>query len=209
TGVREIRRGIEIATRQTETRPAILFTTDTPLTIREPNLRYCILERHIQSASGTTLDYDDVSDRLQRGEQLRAEAFQSVPQEDDAFYLGFAENMDNHVLRLNLYCDTLRGTNINQDDPPLVWEFWDGQDWVDLQPDLDDLNLLRHVEPECNELGHRLDNTRGLLRDGRVLLILPRTCTTRELRRDDRALTACSARCRARPLAPPRFATHS
>ncbi len=205
TGVREIRRGIEVATRQTETRPAILFTTDTPLAVREPNLRYFILERHIQSTEGTVLDYDDVSDRLQRGEQLRAEAFQSIPEEGDAFYLGFAENMDNHVIRLNLYCDTLRGTNINQEDPPLVWEYWDGQDWVDLQPDLDDLNLLRHMEPECNDLGHRLDNTRGLLRDGRVLLILPRNCTIRELRVDDRALTACWIRCRARRRGDVRF----
>ncbi|MBV9546576.1 MAG: putative baseplate assembly protein, partial [Chloroflexi bacterium] len=39
TGVREIRRGIEVATRQTETRQAVVFTTDAALTIREPNLR--------------------------------------------------------------------------------------------------------------------------------------------------------------------------
>ncbi len=205
TGIREIRRGIEVATRQTETRPAVLFTTDAPLTVRQPNLRYFILERHIRLSTGTALDYEDVSDRLLRGEQLRAEAFQSIPQEDDAFYLGFADNMDNHVVRLNFYCDTLRGSNINQEDPPLVWEFWDGQDWVDLQPDLEDLTLLRQLEPECVELGHRLDNTRGLLRDGRVLLLLPRTCTTRELRIEDRALTACWVRCRARRRGDARF----
>jgi predicted phage baseplate assembly protein len=205
TGVREIRRGIEVATRQTETRSAVLFTTDTPLTIREPNLRYFILERQIQTPRGVTLEYEDVSERMLRGEPLRAEAFQSVPHEDDAFYLGFADNMDNHVIRLNLYCDTLRGSNINQDDPPLVWEFWDGQNWEDLQPEPNVLALLRQTEPECDELGHRLDNTRGLLRDGRVLLILPRTCAMRELRIEHRAITACWVRCRARRRGEARF----
>lgn len=205
TGTREIRRGIEVATRQTETRPAVLFTTDAPLTVREPNLRYFVLERRVQSAATPTFHYEDVSDRMLRGERLRAEVFQSTPQEDDAFYLGFADNMDSHVLRLNLYCDTLRGSNINQDDPPLVWEYWDGQSWSDLQPDPDVLALLRQMEPECDELGHRLDNTRGLLRDGRVLLIIPRDCTTRELRLQDRALTACWVRCRAERRGEARF----
>jgi len=205
TGTREIRRGIEVATRQTETRPAVLFTTDAPLTVREPNLRYFILERHLHSTTGATHSYEDLSDRMLRGEPLRAEVFQPAPQEDDAFYLGFADNMESHVIRLNLYCDTLRGSNINQDDPPLVWEYWDGQSWMDLQPDPDVLALLRQQEPECEELGHRLDNTRGLLRDGRVLLILPRTCATRELRIEDRALTACWVRCRARRHGEARF----
>jgi predicted phage baseplate assembly protein len=205
TGVREIRRGIEVATRQTETRPAVLFTTDAPLTVREPNLRYFILERRLHTASGGSFGYEDVSDRMLRGEPLRAEVFQSTPQEDDAFYLGFADNMESHVIRLNLYCDTLRGSNINQDDPPLVWEYWDGQSWNDLQPDPAQLALLRQIEAECEELGPRLDNTRGLLRDGRVLLILPRTCTMRELRIESRALTACWVRCRARRHGEARF----
>lgn len=198
TGVREIRRGIEVATRQTETRAAVLFTTDAPLTVREPNLRYFILERLVRSAAGPTFVYEDVSDRLLRGEPTRAEVFQPTPQEGDAFYFGFADNMDSHIIRLNIYCDMLRGSNINQDDPPLVWEFWDGHNWIDLSPPSDDLTLLRHLEPECDELGHRLDNTRGLLRDGRVLLLLPRTCAMREMRIEDRALTACWIRCRAR-----------
>jgi predicted phage baseplate assembly protein len=205
TGIREIRRGIEVATRQTETRPAVLFTTDAPLTIREPNLRYFVLERHVSTGSGGTDSYEDVSDRMLRGEPLRAEVFQTTPQEDDAFYLGFADNMESHILRISLYCDTLRGSNINQDDPPLVWEYWDGQSWNDLQPANDVLALLRQVEPECDELGHRLDNTRGLLRDGRVLLIVPRNCATRDLRIEDRALTACWVRCRARRRGEARF----
>src|SRR5258708_4034641 len=198
TGVREIRRGIEVATRQTETRAAVLFTTDGPLTIREPNLRYFVLERRIHGPAGDRSAYEDVSERMLRGEPLRAEVFQSIPQEGDAFYLGFAENMDNHVLRLNLYCDMLRGSNINQDDPPLAWEFWDGYSWIDLLPTPEDLAVLRQMEPECDELGHRLDNTRGLLRDGRVVLVVPRSCTVRELRIEDRSFTACWVRCRAR-----------
>jgi predicted phage baseplate assembly protein len=199
TGVREIRRGIEIATRQTETRAAVLFSTDTPLRILEPDLRYFVLERHVQRQTGEALAYEDVSERLQRGEPTRAEIFQPTPAEGDAFYLGFGENMSGHAIRLNVYCDRLRGSNINQDDPPLVWEYWNGQAWIDLQPAPSDLAVLRQVEPECDELGPHLDNTRGLLRDGRVLLLIPRNAATSDLQLEDRTtLSACWVRCRAR-----------
>jgi predicted phage baseplate assembly protein len=56
---------------------------------------------------------------------------------------------------------------------------------------------LRQLEPECAELGPRRDDTRGLNRNGRVLLFFPRTCAMRQLRIGDRALEACWVRCRA------------
>jgi predicted phage baseplate assembly protein len=199
TGEREIRRGIEVATRQTETRPAILFSTDEPLRILEPKLSYFVLERQIEHESGAaTHSYEDISPRMQRGEQTRAEVFQPTPVEGDAFYLGFDENMSGHVLRLNIYCERLRGSNINQDDPPLVWEYWNGQAWINLHPTPSDLTVLRQLEPECDELGAHLDNTRGLLRDGRVLLLLPRNAAMSDLQLEDRAVHACWIRCRAR-----------
>src|SRR5579875_1206471 len=59
-----IPRGTEVATRQTETRPAVTFTTDSLLRIRVPQLRYWVLARS-RPSGGTTGDaYEDVSNRL-------------------------------------------------------------------------------------------------------------------------------------------------
>ena len=194
--MKTIQRGTQIATRQTETRPAINFTTDADLKIRVPNIRYCILGRRKPGAPGDGYAYEDVTPRLQ-WERAEIAVFQDTPVEGDTFYLGFSDNLAGHVIRLNLQCETLRAPNINQDDPPLIWEFWNGADWRPLLPPDDDLTLLRQTEPECAELGPRMDNTRGLNRNGRVILVIPRTCALWELRVDNRALEACWIRCRA------------
>jgi predicted phage baseplate assembly protein len=198
TGTRVIPHGIEIATRQTEAEPAVIFTTDADLRILEPRLDYFVLARRVDNPDGSQYDYEDISPRLKRDEPTRAEVFQAIPREGDGFYVGFAENMGGHVVRLTVQCDRLRASNINQDDPPLVWEFWDGDAWRSLLPPQEDVALLRHLEPECEELGQRFDETRGLNRDGRILLIVPRTCARSELELADRTLTACWIRCTAR-----------
>lgn len=193
---RVIPHGVEIATRQTETRQAITFTTDTDLRIRVPSLQYWILARHQDGAEGDGYTYEDVSPRLS-WERADLTVFQEVPNEGDAFYLGFRENLAGHIIRLNLRCETLRAPNINQDDPPLTWEFWNGEKWAPLLPSADEVTLLCQIEEECAQLGPRLDSTRGLNRDGRAILVVPRTCVRRELRVDNRALEACWFRCRA------------
>jgi predicted phage baseplate assembly protein len=191
-----IRRGAEVGTRQTETRPSINFTTDTDLKIRAPALRYCIVARRKEGAPGDGYVYEDMSSRLQ-WERAEIPVFQDTPVEGDAFYLGFADSMAGHIIRLNVQCETLRAPNINQDDPPLTWEFWNGAKWVPCLPPPDELSLLRQMEPECAELGPRMDNTRGLNRDGRIILVIPRTSALLEMRVDNRALEACWIRCRA------------
>lgn len=191
-----IRQGTEVATRQTETRPAVNFTTDSDLKVRVPEIHYCVLGRRREGAPGDGYDYEDVTARLQ-WERAEISVFQDTPVEGDSFYLGFSESMAGHIIRLNLQCETLRAPNINQDDPPLTWEFWNGAAWAPLLPPTEDLTLLRQIEPECDGLGPRLDNTRGLNRNGHVILVVPRTCALWELRVGNRALEACWIRCRA------------
>ncbi len=191
-----IPRGTEIATRQTETSQAVTFTTDEGLRILVPVLRYCVVARHQDGGTAHRYDYEDVSERLS-WERAAITVFQEVPKEGDAFYLGFQDNLAGHFVRLNLTCETLRAPNINQDDPPLTWEFWNGEKWVSLLPQPQEVLLLRQTEPECERLGPRLDDTRGLNRDGSVVLVVPRTCTPRELRVGKKGLYACWFRCRA------------
>lgn len=196
TETKAIFRGTEVATRQTETRPSVNFTTDADLRILVPSLRYCILARRQEGGGADNYAYEDVSPQL-AWERAAIGVFQDSPREEDAFYLGFEDNVAGHVIRLNVRCETLRAPNINQDDPPLTWEFWNGEKWAPLMPPEDELTLLRQLEGECAELGPRLDDTRGLNRDGRILLVVPRTCTPRELRVEKRGLRACWLRCRA------------
>jgi predicted phage baseplate assembly protein len=192
-----IPRGTVVATRQTETRQAVSFVTDSDLRIRVPLLSHWILARRTEKSAPDDYLYEDVSEQLKWGDAT-AQVFQETPREGDAFYLGFEENLAGHVIRLNLRCDELGGLNVNQDDPPLTWEFWNGEAWAPLLPSLDEVSVLRRSESECDELGRRLDNTRGLnLRQGRVLLVVPRTCALRELRFNTRAVEACWFRCRA------------
>ncbi len=191
-----IPRGTEIATRQTETRPAINFTTDTDLRIRTPALRYFVLAHQPSPELASENTYLDVTDRL-AWDNADIAVFQDIPVEGDTFYLGFEENLGGHVVRLNARCETLRAPNINQEDPPLTWEFWNGDSWGTLLPPIEELSVLRQTEPECAELGPRLDDTRGLNRNGRILLVLPRTSAVREIRVGTRALEACWIRCRA------------
>jgi len=190
-----IPRGIEVATRQTETRPAISFTTDTEMRLRVPKLRYCLLAQHHPGPPESDV-FSDVSERL-AWERSDISVFQEDPKEGDTFYLGYEENLGGHALRFDLRCETLRAPNINQDDPPITWEFWNGDSWAPLQVPEEELTVLRQTEPECQALGPRLDDTRGLNRDGRVFLVVPRTCAMSELKVDTRALTACWIRCRA------------
>jgi predicted phage baseplate assembly protein len=196
-----IPRGSEIATRQTETRPAVSFTTDSDLRIRVPLLKYCVAARRQAETAAVPYVYDDFSER--RGwSDANIAVFQKNPQDGDAFYLGFEENLGGHVIRLNLRCGHVEAPNISQEDPPLVWEFWNGDSWANLQPPPEELELLCQVEPECQELGPRLDETRGLDRNGRVLLVVPRTCAMSLLPVGDRAVEACWFRCRARKRRP-------
>ncbi|WP_037599825.1 putative baseplate assembly protein [Streptacidiphilus rugosus] len=79
-------------------------------------------------------------------------AFSEVPQHEDALYLGFAEAMPQCTLRFDIDC-TIDGVGVDPTHPPLRWQAWDGQDWVDC---------------EVWE-----DETGGLNRKGKVLLSVP------------------------------------
>jgi predicted phage baseplate assembly protein len=196
-GRRVVPRGVAVATRQTETEPAVVFTTDADLPLVEPRLRHLVLARQ----DGGADVYEDVSDRLdrlaRRHEPLDTRVFQGRPEPGDAFLLGFAESVAGHALRLSLDVEDLGATGINQDDPPLVWEFWRRDGWKPLAPGPEAVGLLHRFDVDLARLGHRLDDTRGLARDGQVVLIVPTTCELATLPLPAGPVTACWLRCRA------------
>ncbi|MFC1944160.1 putative baseplate assembly protein [Chloroflexota bacterium] len=110
--------GTEVATVRTETLDAISFTTDKDLVLYPPTLEYALI-------SPVSLAFNDCSNELRNTEKMVA-IFNEVPEESNAFYLGFNEDLSSHVLLLSFKCRS-EGIGVDPSDAPLVWEFWDGQ----------------------------------------------------------------------------------
>ncbi len=161
-----IPKGTQIATVRTETQEAIPFTTDKELVMLIPDLMYAF----------TTQDETSYSDCLPalNNPGLRVTVFNAVPEENNAFYLGFGTNLTSQTLILTIDCN-IEGIGVDPHDPPLVWEYWDGEKekWLVMRMDS--------------------DTTGGLNTPGNVILHLPATSALREVNR----VRACWIRCRA------------
>ncbi len=160
-----IPKGTEVATIRTETQDAVAFTTVRDLKIIPPKMSHCLISR-----GGTV--FHDYLPVLKTREMM--DIFQKVPQEDDAFYIGYTENLAGNTLRLT-FETSIEGIGVDPLNPPLTWEFWDGEenDWASLRLES--------------------DTTGGLNRDGEVILHVPYSC---DLTEEDGKL-ACWIRCRA------------
>jgi len=147
-----IHSGTETATMRTETSPAIIFTTESDLTIRPP----VILGAYTQSATGGTEDWvrHDLS-RLASVEHTIT-LFPNPPRPDDAFYLALRDDHSDHTLALELGCKRAGGAGVDPLKPPLQWQVWQG-------------GLTRWAACTVEH-----DHTRGFNVDGQILLHLPK-----------------------------------
>jgi predicted phage baseplate assembly protein len=162
----KIPKGTEIATIRTETQEAITFTTDKELVMLIPDLSYAL----------TTLDdisFNDCLPGLKNPDQ-RLTVFNPVPEENNAFYLGFGKNLVSQTLILTIDCN-IEGIGVDPHNPPLAWEYWEGEQgkWLPMKMDS--------------------DTTGGLNTPGNVILYIPASSTVREVNN----LRACWIRCRA------------
>ena len=166
-----IPRGTEVATVRTETQEAITFTTNRDLTIIVPALAYAF----------TTPDSVTFTDCLTalKNPDIEVTVFQEVPKENNALYLGYRENLGAHALLLTLD-SRIEGIGVDPRNPPLTWEFWDGE--------LGKWSALRL----------ELDTTGGLNTPGQVTLHIPYSCAMREVNGQN----ACWIRCRATQVRP-------
>lgn len=165
-----IPRGTEVATVRTETQDAVTFATDRDLVIMVPRISHCLISR----AATVFHDYMPV---LKAREMM--DVFQKVPQENDALYVGHGANLAGNTLRLTFEA-SMEGIGVDPRNPPLNWEFWDGE------------------EGRWRGLKLESDTTGGLNRDGEVILRVPCTCDFTEV--DGK--TACWVRCRVLEVQP-------
>lgn len=78
----------------------------------------------------------------------------------DCFYLGFEGSLAGNAVQLTIEASA-QGIGVIPDRPPLVWEVWQGEGWVEARlPDLPGRDMVA-------------DTTGGLNRDGTVLMLVP------------------------------------
>lgn len=143
--------GAEVATREGEGQPEVIFTTDQALTIGAPKLSQLRREGEF---------HKNYLPRL--GVETFAVFDDTEPKQGDTFYLGFDESqpINGYILRLAFTCEPIQAVGIRREDPPLVWEcsLGEGQ-WQELVPS------ARHSEK---------DTTGGLNNlEGELVLYLP------------------------------------
>jgi predicted phage baseplate assembly protein len=124
--------GTQAATVRTETEEAIVFQTTADLTIVRTSL----------AQIGSMLDgkaYRDHAEVLAKGTSFRP--FADVPQPGNALYVGLTEAAPSCAITLRFRCH-IEGIGVDPDWPPLLWEAWDGDDWVACELERDDTGGL-------------------------------------------------------------------
>jgi predicted phage baseplate assembly protein len=147
-GTIHIRPGTQVATLRTESDEAIVFTTIGDLPIVP-----CSLSR-LASALAGEKEVSDHTDALDAKTSFFC--FDKVPKPDDVLLVGLSEAVPSCAVTLRFRCD-IEGVGVDPENPPLVWEAWDGLAWTPCEVDR--------------------DGTGGLNRDGDVVLHVPKSHT--------------------------------
>ncbi len=140
----------EVATERTATEEAIVFSTDTSLVIGNPRIRHFLTATAAaQLPSHDTLENPFINTAYERNQDWRAleqtELFTEY-QIGNCFYFVLdtistleAQSLQGNVLEITFRGEPATGTGINPDEPPRVWQAWDGEEWQPiLQREADD-----------------------------------------------------------------------
>src|SRR5688500_4457281 len=109
--------GTEIASLRTETDEPIVFTTDAPLNIRVPVVSQIMTgvggeERRVYHAYG--------ANSVLRGSETFPAFASDTPAQNDAYYIGFDNDLSNHIVGIDLSVDRAEGAGIDPTRPPYV-----------------------------------------------------------------------------------------
>lgn len=138
--------GTPVSTEPDSAGTSVIFATTSDLVISPPRLTALV------TVTGDTEGLRrEVTEDVRFGNPVPC--FSSDPLlPGDALYLGLAESAAGTVLELTVRASA-EGIGVDPNDPPLVWEVWAGEGWLDV-PVLE-------------------DTTGGLNRDGRIRLLVP------------------------------------
>ena len=117
--------GTEVASTQTATEQAIIFTTQKDFQVQLPKLEAIISEVATQRAHEKQFVAHNLR-RLAAGFDM-VEVYSPVPQINDAIYLGFSNDLSHHILGLEMGWDTASGAGVDPTLPPYIWEVATGR----------------------------------------------------------------------------------
>ncbi len=139
-----IRAGTKASTMRSESEEAIVFSTLRDLAVLPSEIAA------IRRLTTDRVSSENQTTSFELGQEFAA--FSEPPQLDDALLIGLAEPAPRCAVRLD-YDGETAGIGVNPKYPPLVWEAWTGDEWV-----------------ECEVT---TDETGGLNRPGRTVVHLP------------------------------------
>lgn len=124
--------GTEVATVRTETHPAIVFSTMNALEIAT-----CT---RIAVASAVAPDVVR-NHRTELAGGAGFACFDAVPKAGDALLVGLSAAVPACALVLRMRCH-IEGIGVDPENPPLVWEAWDGKGWAACRVERDETGGL-------------------------------------------------------------------
>ena len=126
--------GLEVSTIRTETTPAIVFSTDSPLIIGKPKIQHFLTSRTVEEIP------QSLQERLVNGWDRQNRSFwtgneqpifHEQPEIGNCFYLVINGDgdLDANVIDVTFQGAAATPTGINLSQPPRTWEAWDGEKW--------------------------------------------------------------------------------
>jgi predicted phage baseplate assembly protein len=141
----QVSSGTQVATERTTGEEPVTFTTISDLPVVS-----CSLERLASSIEENEIR--DHTDALLKGQEFYC--FTNPPKPGDVMLVGLSNPVPSCAVSLRFVCE-VEGVGVDPTNPPMVWEAWDGEQWVPCEVDHDD--------------------TGGLNKAGDVVLHVPRT----------------------------------
>jgi predicted phage baseplate assembly protein len=146
----------EVATVRTETSAAIVFTSESDLTLRPPVIVGAFTRSGARSAAWIAHDLRQMN---LPGRSISLFPPQLAP--GDAFYIALERDHSHHILALVVSCETAGGAGVDPTNPPLQWQVWQGAlagRWASCEVEYDstggfnqDGEIILHVPPMASD----------------------------------------------------------
>lgn len=128
-----IPQGTEVSTERREGAEPIIFASNNHFMVRTPTLIHCISQQ-----AGESEKFKDQLPDLQATGKVFYPFLNSPPKVGDAFYLGFREDLSQHILSVHINCELAGGAGVDPTRPPWKWEGWNGENWEEALLEFDE-----------------------------------------------------------------------
>lgn len=132
-----IPKGTEVGTERTETEEAIIFSTESDLSIAQPEIIHFLTAQTLEERPSSLRDgfgarWSRESDGEWRGEETPL--FNEQPEVGNCFYLVLnpEASLTGNILAITFRGASATPTGIDPDNPPRTWSAWDGEQWISI-----------------------------------------------------------------------------